>query len=69
MTIISKSVVVYSYQADGLHIKRQRTRFEIRPTEEVVSYQKLTEKEKKRQRQLDAIKRKNNSQPLKRVVR
>ncbi|MGM8868835.1 hypothetical protein [Enterobacter hormaechei] len=47
MTIISKSVVVYSYQADGLHIKRQRTRFEIRPAEEVVTYEYLTEKQKK----------------------
>lgn len=67
--IVSRSVVVYSYQSDGLHIKRQRTRFEIKPAEEVVTYEKLTEKEKKRQKQIDAIKRKNNGQALKRIVR
>ncbi|HAV1531532.1 TPA: hypothetical protein JG872_000342 [Enterobacter hormaechei subsp. xiangfangensis] len=69
MTIVSKSVKIYSYRADGLHIITPRTRFDVRPVEVVVTYEKLTEKEKKRQKQIDAIKRKNNAQALKKVVR
>lgn len=69
MTIISKSPKIYSYRADGLHILTPRRLGETRYHEEVTPYSKLTEKEKKRQKQLDAIKRKNNGKAVRKIVR
>lgn len=69
MAIVSRSPKIYSYRADGLHILTPRHPGEIRYHEEVTPYKELTERQKKLQKKLDTIKRKNNSKALRKIVR
>lgn len=68
-TVVSRSPKIYSYRADGLHVLTPRRLGETRYHEEVTPYKTLSEKEKKRQKQIDAVKRKNNSKALRKIVR
>lgn len=62
-------VKIYSYRSDGLHVITPRKLGTIRPAEEIITYERLSEKQKKMQRKLDAIHRRNNGAAQKKVIR
>lgn len=69
MAIVQRRMIVRIYTSEGVKELTPRRPGELYYHQEFQTYEKLTEKQKKLQKQIDAIKRRNNGKPPKNTIR